>query len=364
MSTLYRKYRPQKFSELIGQNHIKITLQHELERGEIGHAYLFCGPRGLGKTTTARLFAKAVNCVNRKDGESEPCNKCNSCTSIMTGNSVDMIEIDAASHTSVDNVRENIIENARFTPTSSKYKVFIIDEVHMLTKEAFNALLKTLEEPPRHVIFILATTEIDKVLDTIISRTQHFEFRKIAEEELELALKKITEKEKIKIDSESLGILSVLAEGSLRDAQSMLDQVLSFSEGSVDATQVRDIFGLPSRERINGMVESFLRKDAKTSFKIVREAMAENMDSAALFKLLIRNFRFLIYLKIDREFEEELKKYISEAEMAFFKKITSEFEVNDMEKILIELNFAYSNLNWAYLPELPLELAILKISQI
>jgi len=178
------------------------------------------------------------------------------------------------------------------------------------------------------------------------------------------SLKKITEKEKIKIDSESLGILSVLAEGSLRDAQSMLDQVLSFSEGSVDATQVRDIFGLPSRERINGMVESFLRKDAKTSFKIVREAMAENMDSAALFKLLIRNFRFLIYLKIDREFEEELKKYISEAEMAFFKKITSEFEVNDMEKILIELNFAYSNLNWAYLPELPLELAILKISQI
>ena len=156
----------------------------------------------------------------------------------------------------------------------------------------------------------------------------------------------------------------MLAEGSLRDAQSMLDQVLSFSEGSVDATQVRDIFGLPSRERINGMVESFLRKDAKTSFKIVREAMAENMDSAALFKLLIRNFRFLIYLKIDREFEEELKKYISEAEMAFFKKITSEFEVNDMEKILIELNFAYSNLNWAYLPELPLELAILKISQI
>ena len=232
----------------------------------------------------------------------------------------------------------------------------------MLTKEAFNALLKTLEEPPRHVIFILATTEIDKVLDTIISRTQHFEFRKIAEEELELALKKIAEKEKIKIDSESLGILSVLADGSLRDAQSMLDQVLSFSEGNVDASQVREIFGIPSRERIDGIVESFLRKDAKTSLKIVREATAENMDSAALFKLLIRNFRFLVYLKIDREFEVELKKIVSDAEMEFLKKMASEFDVNDMEKILIELNSAYSNLNWAYLPELPLELAILKIA--
>src|SRR3989339_1919745 len=191
MSTLYRKYRPQKFSELIGQNHIKITLQHELERGEIGHAYLFCGPRGLGKTTTARLFAKAVNCVNRKDGESEPCNKCNSCTSIMTGNSVDMIEIDAASHTSVDNVRENIIENARFTPTSSKYKVFIIDEVHMLSISAFNALLKTLEEPPAHAIFILCTTELHKVPETIVSRCQHFDFKKVAPAEAIKRLKMI-----------------------------------------------------------------------------------------------------------------------------------------------------------------------------
>ena len=341
MSTvLYRKYRPQSFEEVLGQDHIVPILKNAVKTGRISHAYLFSGSRGTGKTSLARILAKEAGCSD-----------------------VDLIEIDAASSRGIDEIRA-LREAVRFSPMQGNVKVYIIDEAHMLTKEAFNALLKTLEEPPRHVIFILATTEIDKVLDTIISRTQHFEFRKIAEEELELALKKITEKEKIKIDSESLGILSVLAEGSLRDAQSMLDQVLSFSEGSVDATQVRDIFGLPSRERINGMVESFLRKDAKTSFKIVREAMAENMDSAALFKLLIRNFRFLIYLKIDREFEEELKKYISEAEMAFFKKITSEFEVNDMEKILIELNFAYSNLNWAYLPELPLELAILKISQI
>nr|KKS46764.1 MAG: polymerase III subunit gamma and tau protein [Candidatus Giovannonibacteria bacterium GW2011_GWF2_42_19] len=350
---LYRKYRPQKFEDIVGEGHVVKVLRASVERERISHAYLFSGPRGTGKTSAARIFARAINCLNSDT----------ICKEFLSAIALDLVEIDAASSRGIDEIRA-LKEAVEPLPFKSRYKVFIIDEVHMLTKEAFNALLKTLEEPPRHVIFILATTEIDKVLDTIISRTQHFEFRKIAEEELELALKKITEKEKIKIDSESLGILSVLAEGSLRDAQSMLDQVLSFSEGSVDATQVRDIFGLPSRERINGMVESFLRKDAKTSFKIVREAMAENMDSAALFKLLIRNFRFLIYLKIDREFEEELKKYISEAEMAFFKKITSEFEVNDMEKILIELNFAYSNLNWAYLPELPLELAILKISQI
>src|SRR3989344_5558425 len=178
-TTLYRKYRPQTFAEVVGQNHIKTTLQNELEKDKIAHAYLFSGPRGLGKTTMARLFAKAVNCLTRKSGQSEPCNQCNSCQEVITGRSLDVIEIDAASHTGVDNVRENIIENSRFTPTSRKFKVFIIDEVHMLSTSAFNALLKTLEEPPEHAIFILATTEIHKVPETIVSRCQHFDFHKV-----------------------------------------------------------------------------------------------------------------------------------------------------------------------------------------
>ncbi len=357
---LYRKYRPQKFEDIVGEGHVVKVLRASVERERISHAYLFSGPRGTGKTSAARIFARAINCLN-SDTAKRPDNTCEICNEFLSAIALDLVEIDAASSRGIDEIRA-LKEAVEPLPFKSRYKVYIIDEVHMLTKEAFNALLKTLEEPPRHVIFILATTEIDKVLDTIISRTQHFEFRKIAEEELELALKKIAEKEKIKIDSESLGILSVLADGSLRDAQSMLDQVLSFSEGNVDASQVREIFGIPSRERIDGIVESFLRKDAKTSLKIVREATAENMDSAALFKLLIRNFRFLVYLKIDREFEVELKKIVSDAEMEFLKKMASEFDVNDMEKILIELNSAYSNLNWAYLPELPLELAILKIA--
>src|SRR3989344_7401849 len=166
--TLYRKYRPQTFAELVGQNHIKLTLESELSNGTLAHAYLFSGPRGLGKTTTARLLAKAVNCLNRMSTESEPCNHCASCEETMNGRTLDVIEIDAASHTGVDNVRENIIEHSRFAPTSRKYKVFIIDEVHMLSTSAFNALLKTLEEPPAHVLFVLATTELRKVPQTII----------------------------------------------------------------------------------------------------------------------------------------------------------------------------------------------------
>ena len=201
---LYRKYRPQIFAELVGQNHIKTTLQNELATGKVAHAYLFSGPRGLGKTTVARLLAKAVNCLKRQAGESEPCNQCDACKEIVDNRSLDVIEIDAASNTGVDNVRENIIGNSRFTPTSRKYKVFIIDEVHMLSLSAFNALLKTLEEPPPYAIFILATTEIHRVPPTIISRCQRFDFRKVGLADVVERLNKIVNAEKRKVDQEDL----------------------------------------------------------------------------------------------------------------------------------------------------------------
>ncbi|PJB19346.1 DNA polymerase III, subunit gamma and tau, partial [Candidatus Falkowbacteria bacterium CG_4_9_14_3_um_filter_36_9] len=180
MATLYRKYRPQNFKEVVGQNHIKLTLEQEVESGKIAHAYIFCGPRAVGKTTLARVLAKAVNCERIKAGEHEPCNKCSSCQDITIGRNMDIMEIDAASHTGVDNVRENIIASTRIFPSRSKYKVFIIDEVHMLSLSAFNALLKIIEEPPAYVLFILCTTEIHKVPTTIISRCQRFDFKRIS----------------------------------------------------------------------------------------------------------------------------------------------------------------------------------------
>src|SRR3989339_2047478 len=278
MSTLYRKYRPQKFSELIGQNHIKITLQHELERGEIGHAYLFCGPRGLGKTTTARLFAKAVNCVNRKDGESEPCNKCNSCTSIMTGNSVDMIEIDAASHTGVDNVRENIIENARFAPSRLKYKVFIIDEVHMLSTSAFNALLKTLEEPPAHAIFILATTEAQKLPATIISRCQRFNFKKVGFDNMIERLEGICKSEKIKVDKKVLERIVNKSDGCVRDAESLLGQILSLDLKNISSEDAEMILPTSNIGSILEFINLILDKQAAAGVEMIQKLIDDGVN--------------------------------------------------------------------------------------
>ena len=202
MPTLYRKYRPQKFAQVTGQEHIITTIVNEIATGQVAHAYLFSGPRGTGKTTTARLLAKAVNCETRANGASEPCDTCLSCVEISAGRNIDVIEIDAASHTGVDNVRENIIDNAQFKPTKSKWKVFIIDEVHMLSTSAFNALLKTLEEPPAHVIFILATTELHKLPLTIISRCQRFNFHKIPLEQMRARLQELASSEEVKIDDE------------------------------------------------------------------------------------------------------------------------------------------------------------------
>ena len=263
MPVLYRKYRPQTFKEVVGQKAIVKTLQNQVAGGQISHAYLFIGSRGVGKTSVARILAKAVNCVseNRKSDKSDKseaelsgdaCGTCNVCMAVANGNFLDLIEIDAASNTGVDNVRE-LIEHVRFAPSSGKYKVFIIDEVHMLSKGAFNALLKTLEEPPAHAIFVLATTEIIKVPATIISRTQRFDFKRLSLEETEAQLRQIIKEEKMECPKEAIKLIALHSDGSLRDALSLLDKVFTLGN-SPSLDEVLQLIGITDA----GLLEKFL----------------------------------------------------------------------------------------------------------
>ncbi|NUM25275.1 MAG: DNA polymerase III subunit gamma/tau [Candidatus Buchananbacteria bacterium] len=359
---LYRKYRPQSFKDLVGQNHIKTTIQNELETGKVAHAYLFSGPRGLGKTTMARLLAKAVNCLNRKDSQSEPCNTCAACLELMENKSLDVIEIDAASHTGVDNVRENIIGSARFTPTSRKFKVFIIDEVHMLSISAFNALLKTLEEPPAHAIFVLATTEIHKVPQTIISRCQHFEFRKVADSEVLERLNHIARQEGIAVEASVLESVAYYAGGCLRDAESLLGQILSLGGKKITAEQAELV--LP-RSRFDLALEfiSLLNKsDAAGAITLVNELVQEGLDLEKFTEETIELLRKILLLKINSQltkfsgsFNKDLEKKINE--------LSQQTSLNFLMKAIDVLLAKKLELRYAEILQLPLELAVLEIIQ-
>jgi len=358
--TLYRKYRPQTFEDVVGQNHIKATLQSELESNKVAHAYLFSGPRGLGKTTTARLLAKAVNCLKRKDGQSEPCNDCDSCKEIVENKSLDVIEIDAASNRGIDNVRENIISNSRFTPTSRNFKVFIIDEVHMLTTEAFNALLKTLEEPPAHAMFILATTEIHKVPETIISRCQHFDFRKVSETEIVKRLEKIIKQEKKKLDSEILESIAYFSGGCLRDAESLLGQVLSLSDKEITKEQAQLVLPKSQFEMVIELVEYFIRQDSVSAVILINKLVQEGVDLEKFTSDLIEILRKILLIKVGNELSEfatnlskELEKKITE--------ISKQISINFLVKAIEILIIKKQEIKFAEIPQLPLEIAILEI---
>jgi DNA polymerase III subunit gamma/tau len=287
MPALYRIYRPQRFAEVVGQSHIVRTLQNASRSGKLAHAYLFTGSRGVGKTTLARLVAKAANCLDLKDGD--PCGKCAACQAIEAGQFLDLVEIDAASHTGVDNVRD-IIEHVKFKPSSGRMKVFIIDEVHMLSKAAFNALLKTLEEPPAHAIFILATTDSQKVPETIISRTQRFDFHRLTETEIVEQLKKIIKKEKLKISSEVVTLISRSSEGGLRDALSLLDKIAALGD-NLELPEVETLLGITSQEvseQLLGMIAGKRAAELPPYFEKLAE---RGID----FTILNRDF--LLYLR-------------------------------------------------------------------
>jgi DNA polymerase-3 subunit gamma/tau len=277
-----RKYRPQGFEELVGQAAVSQTLTNALTSKRIHHAFLFTGPRGCGKTTTARILAKGLNCV--KGPTATPCDECVSCKEITTSSSLDVLEMDAASSSGVDNVRQVIIETVALAPTRDRYKIFIIDETHMLSTAAFNALLKTIEEPPPHVVFILATTELHKVPATIASRCQRFKFRPVAPEPLAEHLAGIAKKEKISVEPEALQLLARAAEGSLRDAVSLLDQCRSVGEGKVTLESVREMFGFVPQEILLGAAQALLGRDAKALAGELKKVYEEGVEPAQFLK--------------------------------------------------------------------------------
>ncbi len=358
---LYRKYRPQAFSEIIGQEHIVKTLTNAITRGLISHAYLFSGPKGSGKTSLARVFAKAVNCRGRKNGEAEPCNKCNSCLEITEGRSIDLLEIDAASHRGIDDIRE-LRDGIRFVPTKSKYKVFIFDEAHQLTKEAANALLKTLEEPPAYAILILATTEIHKMIPTILSRCQRFDFRRLTIEELLKKLEIVAKKEKIKIEKSALEFIALNSQGSLRDAESLLDQVFALygSEREINARDLKDLLGLVEIGLISQFTDFLAQKKSAQAINFLNEIMEKGMDLSEFNKTLVNYLRQALILKIMGGDANQIISGLTREEFQKLKEQSGVFKEEEIKKIIKLFLEAQNKMKYSPIPQLPLELAIIE----
>lgn len=308
---LYRKYRPSTFADVTGQEHVKTTIQNQIASGSLAHAYLLTGPRGVGKTTVARLMAKAVNCLAQKGGE--PCNACDACRDVMGGSSLDVFEIDAASQTKVEETRENIVESVRFAPNRLKFKVYIIDEVHMLSTSSFNALLKTLEEPPAHALFILATTEIHKVPATVISRCQRFDFRRLAPDVMAERLRSIVKSEKAKVDDEVLDEIARHADGGLRDAESMLGQILSLDEKTVTMKEASLVLPVTNRAMVDGFVAAMSARDAKEAVRIANEGLEQGVDLPHFVEDVISTLRDKMLGDIGAGSEVELIESLLEA---------------------------------------------------
>lgn len=360
-TVFYLKYRPQSLSELIGQDSVKKNLSSAFADKKLAHAYLFVGPRGTGKTSTARILAKMVNCQGQDKVKGEvPCNECEMCLSITDGSNLDLIEIDAASNRGIEDIRF-LREKIKLAPTVAKKKVYIIDEVHMLTSEAFNALLKTLEEPPLHALFILATTEGSKIPQTILSRVQRLDFILATSDQLLAALQKIVQMEKINIDDEALKLLIKKSGGSFRDGVKLLDQVSS-SEGKITTSAVERIFKFTAFEINVKLVEFFSQKALGESLQLVTKQVTEGADIKELILSLMDNFRDLMFIKNGLG-EQLVKGKFSQTKFDELALLSEKFSNQDYVNILEILQKALEKMKYALIPQLPLELAVVEICE-
>src|ERR671917_162613 len=359
-----RKWRPQAFEEVTGQEHITRTLRNAIEHDRLHHAYLFSGARGVGKTTTARLLAKALNCHKAKSPTPSPCaiddpGACSSCREIAEGRSIDVLEIDAASNTGVDNVRDAIIGNVAIAPARDRYKVFIIDEVHMLSGAAFNALLKTLEEPPPRVVFIMATTEAHKIPDTILSRSQQFEFRTIATAKIAERLQLIADAEKIKIKDDALREIARAGEGSMRDAQSAFDQVISFSEGEIKSEDVEAALGVAGAELRARVMRAVAAGDAREAVAVVDDLTARGHDLRNFCRDLLAHLRDLLVVKVAGADAPAVDA--DEAERRELAREANEFSESDPVRSFHSLTETEQRLREGAHPRYQLEIGLVKL---
>lgn len=353
-----RKWRPQSFGEVVGQTHITQTLHNALKNGRIPHAILFTGPRGTGKTTSARILAKALRCPNAVDFI--PCNECSSCAEIATSSSVDVIEIDGASNNGVDSIRD-LRETVGYMPSSGKYKVYIIDEVHMLSTSAFNALLKTLEEPPEHIIFIMATTEVHKIPQTILSRCQRFDFRRISVKQIAEHLKHICASDNVPADDEALWLVAKQADGSMRDSQSLLDQVITFANGPLTKNLVQQILGLTDRELLFNTLDLILERNSKEMIQNFQSLKLAGLEPELFFQELIELTRHLLVIKISGADATSIIE-IPESEFERLAFLTQKASQEDIHMLFDMLLKAAQDLSYAQDPMLVVEMLLLRLS--
>lgn len=361
MSTLYRDYRPNTFSQVFGQNHVKIALQNEIASHKLAHAYLFCGPRAVGKTTLARVLAKSVNCTNRQENDSEPCNTCPSCLSISSGSNLDVVEIDAASNTGVDNVRENIIASARMVSGQVKFRVFIIDEVHMLSISAWNALLKTLEEPPKNVIFVLCTTEIHKVPLTIISRCERYDFKRISVSDIVSKLQNIVSAEKVSIDNEVLEAIARQSGGHLRDAESLLGQVLSLGDTNITWDQAELIVPRHHHNEVIDLLELISKKDASAAIKLVNSIIDNGSNLKNFIAEAINVLRKMMLSKTNPGLAQSLGLDLGDSLEIKINTLSAELKIEQIINYLEALIVVYNNNQASFITQLPLEIKIVEL---